>query len=93
MLNPRYPIYLKQRILSKHGHLSNKDTAESVLKMLGYGIRGLICAHLSEENNTPELVLNELNKIVAQNGGDLAKEIRVDIAKQHSIGNLYRIKS
>ena len=93
MLNPRYPIYLKQRILSKHGHLSNKDTAESVLKMLGYGVRGVICAHLSEENNTPELVLNELNKIVAQNGGELAKEIRVDIAKQHEIGNLYRIKS
>ncbi|MBR4270196.1 MAG: MBL fold metallo-hydrolase [Clostridia bacterium] len=93
MLNPRYPIYLKQRILSKHGHLSNKDTAESVLKMLGYGIRGLICAHLSEENNTPDLVISELNKIVAKNGGNLAKEIRVDIAKQDTIGNLYRIKS
>ncbi len=93
MQNPRYPIALKKRILSKYGHLNNKDTAEAVLKMLGYGIRGLIPAHLSEDNNTPELVLKALNDIVAQNGGNLAKEIHIDIAKQHQIGNIYRIKS
>ena len=93
MNNPRYPIYLKNRILSKRGHLNNKDSAEAVLKMLGYGIRGLIAAHLSEANNTPELVLQALNETVARNGGELAKEIYVDIAKQHSVGNIYRIKS
>ncbi len=92
-LNPRYPIYLKNRILSKRGHLNNKDTAEAVLKMLGYGIRGLIAAHLSEENNTPALVMQALNEVVARNGGELAKEIYVDIAKQDSVGNIYRIKS
>jgi len=93
MINPRYPLYLKQRILSNHGHLNNKDSALAVLKMLGYGIRGLVCAHLSEENNTPDLVLNALNNVVANQGGTLAKEIHVDIAKQDSVGNLYRIKS
>ena len=93
MINPRYPIYLKQRILSNHGHLNNKDSALAVLKMLGYGIRGLVCAHLSEENNTPDLVLKTLNSVVAENGGNLANEIHVDIAKQDRVGNLYRIKS
>ena len=92
-LNPRYPLYLKQRILSNNGHLNNKDSATAVLKMLGYGIRGLVCAHLSEENNTPELVLSTLNQVVAAQGGDLAKEINVDIAHQDRVGNLYRIKS
>lgn len=91
--NPKYPAYLKQRILSNRGHLNNKDSAEAVLKMLGYGIRGLIAAHLSEENNTPELVMTSLNDIVARHGGELAKEIYVDIAKQHKVGNIYRIKS
>ncbi len=93
MQNPHYPLLLKKRILSKLGHLNNQDTANSVLKMLGYGIRGVIAAHLSEENNTPQLVLQALTETVAKNGGDLAKEIHVDIAKQHQIGNIYRIKS
>lgn len=93
MLNPHYPMQLKKRILSKRGHLNNKDSAEAVLKMLGYGIRGLIAGHLSEENNTPELVLNTLHETVAKQGGDLAKELYVDIAKQQHVGNIYRIKS
>ncbi len=93
MQNPHYPMQLKQRILSKQGHLNNQDTANSVLKMLGYGVRGIIAAHLSEENNSPELVLQALNETVAKNGGNLAKELHVDIAKQDQIGNIYRIKS
>ncbi len=92
-LNPRYPIALKNRILSKYGHLNNQDSAEAVTKMLGYGIRGLIPAHLSEENNTPELVLESLQKAISQAGGNLAKELHVEIAKQHQIGNIYRLKS
>ncbi len=90
--NPRYPVSLKNRILSKYGHLNNTDTANAVLKMLGYGVRGLIPAHLSEDNNTPQLVLQTLQDVVAKNGGDLAKELHVDIAKQDQIGNIYRLK-
>ena len=93
MQNPHYPILLKKRILSKRGHLNNKDSAEAVLKMLGYRRRGLIAGHLSEENDTPELVLQTLKNTVANQGGDLAKELYVDIAKQHHVGNIYRIKS
>jgi len=91
--NPRYPVALKNRILSKYGHLNNVDSANAVLKMLGYGIRGLIPAHLSEDNNTPAIVLATLQRVIAENGGDLMKEIHVDIAKQDQIGNVYRIKS
>ena len=93
MQNPRYPLHLKKRILSKYGHLNNQDSADAVLKMLGYGVRAIIPAHLSEENNTPNLVLDTLSATVSRQGGDLGKEIYVDIAKQHSIGNIYKIKS
>jgi len=92
LINPRYPVALKNRILSKYGHLNNTDSANAVLKMLGYGVRGLIPAHLSEDNNTPQLVLQTLQEVVSKNGGDLAKELHVDIAKQHQVGNIYRLK-
>ncbi len=93
LANPKNPPQLKTRILSKYGHLNNTDSANAVLKMLGYGIRGIIPAHLSQDNNTPELVLKALNEVVAKNGGELAKEIYVDIAKQDVVGNIYRLKN
>ncbi len=57
--NGRYPYELKKRILSSHGHLSNKDSAEFALCLAENGTREFIFAHLSEENNDPELALDE----------------------------------
>ena len=50
-----YPYYLKQRILSKHGHLSNEDCAITVDKLYEKGTRSFLLAHLSRHNNTPDL--------------------------------------
>lgn len=50
-----YPKYLKQRIFSERGHLSNYASAEQALKLLENGTRNIILGHLSQENNTPEL--------------------------------------
>ncbi len=91
--NPRYPITLKNRILSRYGHLNNLDSADAVIKMLGYGIRGLITAHLSEDNNTPELVVSSLQSAIQQAGSTLAKELHVHVAKQNQCSNVYRLKS
>lgn len=50
-----YPYYLKQRILGERGHLSNDTAAELVCKVLHTGLKYVILAHLSKENNLPEL--------------------------------------
>ncbi len=54
-----YPYDLKQRIASRRGHLSNPDSAAFAAKLCANGTRALMLAHLSQENNTPELALNE----------------------------------
>ena len=54
-----YPQELKRRILSKRGHLSNKDCAELCAFLASGGTRGFLLAHLSEENNEPTLALEE----------------------------------
>jgi len=51
--NGPYPEYLKRRIRSTKGHLSN-PAAASCLQSLGKDIPQVILAHLSETNNTPE---------------------------------------
>lgn len=52
--NGPYPPFLKQRVLSKHGHLSNDDCAKLACLLADGGTRQIILGHLSQQNNTPE---------------------------------------
>jgi phosphoribosyl 1,2-cyclic phosphodiesterase len=56
----RYPASLKSRIGGRFGHLSN-DTAARILAACRHdGLRHVVAAHLSRENNTPALALGAL---------------------------------
>ena len=52
--NGPYPPFLKQRVLSKHGHLSNDDCAKLACLLADSGTRQIILGHISQQNNTPE---------------------------------------
>lgn len=60
LMNGSYPYYLKQRILSDRGHLSNKDSAYYLSRFIGNDTKKVILAHLSQENNKPEIALKTL---------------------------------
>ena len=53
--NGPYPYYLKQRILSKVGHLSNAACSEFAAELMQNGTTRLVLAHLSRENNHPDI--------------------------------------
>ncbi len=53
--NGPYPYYLKRRILSNIGHLSNDTCAELLPYLVSTGTKNIILSHLSEKNNIPEL--------------------------------------
>jgi len=57
LLRGPYPPELKQRILSRYGHLSNESGAEFARFLADNGTSQLLLAHLSEINNTPELAV------------------------------------
>lgn len=57
LLDGPYPWQLKQRVRGPHGHLSNAQAAELVRNGASSRLRHLVLAHLSEENNQPELAL------------------------------------
>ncbi len=50
-----YPYRLKRRILSERGHLSNEDAGGLACRLLHDRLRHIILAHLSKENNYPDL--------------------------------------
>ena len=61
--NGPYPYYLKRRILSDRGHLSNDCCAEFVKELVNKGTSRIFLGHLSEENNFPcRPVLRHLRK-------------------------------
>ncbi len=57
LMNGPYPWELKQRIKSRHGHISNEESLELLHELAHEGLEALIMAHLSEVNNHPDHVL------------------------------------
>jgi phosphoribosyl 1,2-cyclic phosphodiesterase len=54
LANGPYPWHLKQRIRSRHGHLSNRESAGLLEEIIHPDLEVLFLAHLSEVNNLPE---------------------------------------
>lgn len=68
----RRPWATKQRILSRHGHLSNTAAAEVLACIAGSGLRRALLGHLSDDCNTPELALHTVRERLAREGvGDV----------------------
>ena len=66
-----YPVSLKRRILSDHGHLSNADCAALAERLVEQGTQTVILGHLSRENNRPELAREETGRLLQGSGARL----------------------
>ena len=66
-----YPFYLKKRILSARGHLSNADCAALARRLAESGTRRVILGHLSRTNNRPELATAAVAAALAGSGAEL----------------------
>ena len=60
-----YPFYLKRRILSDRGHLSNKCSASFARYLAEHGTEKIILGHLSSTNNMPHLAMEEAEKALS----------------------------
>jgi phosphoribosyl 1,2-cyclic phosphodiesterase len=61
--HPKRPWSVKQRILSRHGHLSNEAAASLVADIAGANLQRVILGHLSRDCNSPELALAAMNRL------------------------------
>jgi phosphoribosyl 1,2-cyclic phosphodiesterase len=80
LLNGPYPWHLKQRIKSRHGHLSNYDSRDLLDDILHDGLEGLFLAHLSEVNNHPDVAHREALSVL---DGVTCCAPRVEIGNQY----------
>lgn len=76
-----YPYYLKRRILSDRGHLSNAVCAAFLPQLVASGTRRVLLAHLSQENNTPRAAKEASQAALVQAGYVENVDFWLDVAK------------
>jgi phosphoribosyl 1,2-cyclic phosphodiesterase len=80
--DPHRPWPVKQRIQSRHGHLSNAAAATVIEQLLSGKLERVVLGHLSRDCNTPELAAGAIRAMLAQRG---RSEIEVHCAAQAAI--------
>jgi phosphoribosyl 1,2-cyclic phosphodiesterase len=66
LLKGPYPWPLKQRILGRDGHLSNKDCAKLLSQVQSDELKNVVLAHISDKNNTGELAYRESRETLGE---------------------------
>ena len=85
LMDGPYPRFLKERVISDKGHLSNNTTSKYLKKIVGDKTKTIILAHLSEKNNTEEKALEAIYN------EDLPKNIKVLIARQYEESEMIEV--
>lgn len=80
-----YPWYLKKRISGHYGHLENKQLAEGLSEWIEGNTQRVMLAHLSEENNTPEIALSTVLRILKElNTSKRCPDVQVQVAPRYT---------
>lgn len=86
-----YPMFLKKRILSNRGHLSNLDCAKIVEWLSKTGTKLVVLSHISENSNTPYLAYNTVKNYLENHGIIVDKNIKIGINYQNKLNSIYKL--
>lgn len=75
----KYPHYIKMRIHSDIGHLSNDQAFDYINKLVGNNTKEVILAHVSENNNSEQIIENMYQNLAQE------KKVKFSISKQKQI--------
>jgi len=89
----RYPWFLKQRILGRKGHLSNVDAADAICKILSekQKYRHVLLAHLSRENNFPEMAYQTIKNLLEEKNYYIDINICLNIIARDEVSAFYKV--
>lgn len=79
-----YPQFLKSRILSGTGHLSNRNSAIAVAENMSEELRYVWLCHLSEENNHPELARKTVEAVLRGYGIVAGADFKLEVLKRNT---------
>lgn len=88
----RYPQYLKERIMSKTGHMSNLATAEFIATHYTDRLKHIWLCHLSKDNNHPELAYKTVEWKLREKGVIVGKDVQLCALKRSTPSEVYEFE-
>lgn len=89
--NGTYPSFLKKRILSQSGHLSNHDCGVAIAENMSEHLRRVWLCHLSEENNHPELARKTVETVLRSYGVVPGKDVILEVLRRQLPTGIYEL--
>ncbi len=82
--NGPYPYYLKRRILSDSGHLSNETSGKFLPFLVNNGTKNIILSHLSSHNNVPALAIQTSVYYLNSEGINVGSDVSLEVAPKEN---------
>ncbi|MCY1723562.1 MBL fold metallo-hydrolase [Prolixibacteraceae bacterium Z1-6] len=79
-----YPYFLKQRVASEVGHLSNDQAFELLEEHTNGNLQCVFLSHISKENNTPEKAMERMESLTSR--------FEVKVAPRYEASDIYKIQ-
>lgn len=87
-----YPYYLKQRILSERGHLSNEDCGLFCRELIENGTERVMLGHLSLENNTPNIAFDTVDGKISKHKIKRGLDYLLGVARRDCASEVLEVK-
>ena len=88
------PLHVIKRIAGDLGHLSNEDAGKCISRIVNAKrkTRQILLAHLSGENNSPDLAKITVKNVLADRNIRIGDETRVDVIVRDRISPVYMVR-
>lgn len=87
-----YPVFLKERVASPTGHLSNREAAEFLATHYDPKLKDIWLCHLSRDNNHPELAFKTVDIRLFQEGVRVGKDVSLVALKRTTPSDVYEFE-
>lgn len=87
-----YPYHLKRRIMGQKGHLSNEQAGKTLQKIADGDAKQVLLAHLSKENNFPQLAFLTVKNILLSEGIEIEKDMRLELTYADKPSKILTVK-
>jgi len=89
--NGSYPWYLKKRILSDTGHLSNETTGKLISEVMHENLKYVMLGHLSKENNRPELAHETVKSQILSFCPGYASGVKLLVSEREEVSQVVEV--
>ena len=87
-----YPAFLKERVSSLTGHLSNRHAADFIASIISPALKNIWLCHLSRDNNHPELAYKTVEYRLLQEGIKIGKDVSLATLKRMTPSEMYEFE-